>query len=78
MKERKKEASETRQKEEEIKKKQNFYSAINDTQNSIAKNNLGITGREMLLSGNGHAFNMREAKYQAHQNQLMDSSQSNL
>lgn len=53
-------------KDDEKNKKIEFIRKINDIQNSVGlgmNNSLGITGRGMLLSGNGHTFNMREAKY---------------
>ena len=56
---------------------QNFFNAIDDTQNIIAYKNLGITGKEVLLDENEHTFNVREAKHQDYHNPLANSSLSN-
>jgi len=58
-------------------RKSRFIEQMNDPNPMVQRNNLGITGRGMLLSGNGFNFNMREAKYLARQNLLNMSDQSN-
>lgn len=62
--------------DEEAQRTLRFINQLNDTGIMGKRNNLGISGRGMLLSGN-HNFNLREAKYLARQYQLNLSNQSN-
>ena len=54
-----------------------FLEKMNNENNTIVNiDNLGVTGKNMMLSGSGFDFNMRNAKMLARQNLQNVSDQS--